>query len=427
MDQYAPIRNLQLYQFDNMAVPQGAGDDWQPNGQKAWGAVLPEGYGSKYQNVVDMGGGRYRVTMQAPGMHKYDTLDAVYQIDPATGMGVMVGDPVATRQVSSAQQLVHDPVDALAKMVGTSAALYGAAYLGGQYLGGGAGSAGAGAGGAALEFGPPVWEAGSAIGGAGGAGGVGAAAGGVGGGGVSGGIASTVPAATMPAGITTAAPATTTATIGGGMGGNAALWRAGGSLAGSLISGAMQGNAAQNASAAQQAAAAQGQASLQGVYERIAQLMQPYVGAGVTALDAQQALIGVKGPEAQKAAIAALESSPEFSSMIKQGEEAILANASATGGLRGGNVQAALGQFRPAMLSRLINEQIGRLSGLSQQGQNAAAGVGNAGVSIGGGIANLMQQQGAAAAGGELARGRTNAGYVNAISQALQLYYGFGG
>lgn len=260
----------------------------------------------------------------------------------------------------------------------------------------------------------------------------------IGGGGAAGGIAgsamapgaitSTVPAATVPSlGAAGGTIPTAAGTTIAGSGGTSALARVGTGLAGQLISGAMQANAAQNASAAQQAAAAQGQASLQGVYDRIAQLMQPFVGAGVTAIDAQQALIGTKGPEAQRAAIAALESSPEFSSLVKQGEEAILANASATGGLRGGNVQAALGQFRPAVLSRLINQQIERLAGLSQQGQNAAAGVGSAGVNIGGGIANLMQQQGAAQAGGELARGQTNAGYVNAITNAIGMYFGLKG
>ncbi|WP_449405980.1 hypothetical protein [Massilia phosphatilytica] len=36
---------------------------------------------------------------------------------------------------------------------------------------------------------------------------------------------------------------------------------------------------------------------------------------------------------------------PRFQALQQQGNDAILANASATGGLRGGNVQGALGQF----------------------------------------------------------------------------------
>lgn len=309
-----------------------------------------------------------------------------------------------------------------------NAALLAGGLIGSQFanFGGGQASGSTGTAGAtgAMDFGPAVWQSGGA----------GGAAGGVTSGGIvgnamaPGAITSTVPAATVPSlGAAGGTIPTAAGTTIAGSGGTSALARVGTGLAGQLISGAMQNSAAQRAAAAQQAAAAQGQASLQGVYERIAQLMQPYVGAGVTALDAQQALIGTKGPEAQRAAIAALESSPEFSSLVKQGEEAILANASATGGLRGGNVQAALGQFRPAVLSQLINQQIERLSGLSQQGQNAAAGVGSAGMNIGTNQANLMQQSGAAQAGAQLARGQTNAGYVNAITNAIGMYFGLKG
>ncbi len=56
------------------------------------------------------------------------------------------------------------------------------------------------------------------------------------------------------------------------------------------------------------------------------------------------------GMEAQQGAISGLEGSPIFQALARQGEDAILQNASATGGLRGGNVQGALGQFRPAAL-----------------------------------------------------------------------------
>ena len=74
-----------------------------------------------------------------------------------------------------------------------------------------------------------------------------------------------------------------------------------------------------------------------------------YQTAGSQALQQQSALAGLQGPEAQRAAIANLEANPEFQAIARQGEEAILANAAATGGLRGGNTQAALAQFRPEL------------------------------------------------------------------------------
>ena len=91
--------------------------------------------------------------------------------------------------------------------------------------------------------------------------------------------------------------------------------------------------------------------------------------------------------------------------MTRQGEEAILQQASATGGLRGGNVQAALSQFRPQVLNSLIEQQYNRLGGLATLGQASAAGQGAQGMASASNIGNLLANQGAAIAGGQLARG----------------------
>jgi hypothetical protein len=119
----------------------------------------------------------------------------------------------------------------------------------------------------------------------------------------------------------------------------------------------------------------------------------------------QQALIGLQGPEAQQQAISGFEQSPLFQSMQQQGENAILQNASATGGLRGGNVQAALGQFRPQLLNQLIEQQYGRLGGLAAMGQASAAGQAGAGMQSAGNVGNLLANQAQATAGGQMARG----------------------
>jgi hypothetical protein len=105
---------------------------------------------------------------------------------------------------------------------------------------------------------------------------------------------------------------------------------------------------------------------------------KPYTEAGALALQEQQALMGLSGDEAQQTAIDKIQASPEFGAMTQQGESAILANASATGGLRGGNTQAALSQFRPQVLNSLINQRMGQLGGLVGIGQSSTAGVGNA-------------------------------------------------
>lgn len=97
----------------------------------------------------------------------------------------------------------------------------------------------------------------------------------------------------------------------------------------------------------------------------------------------------------------------------------MLQQASATGGLRGGNIQAALAQFRPQMLAQAIEEQYGRLGGMTALGQRSAAGVGGAGMESAGQIAGLLGQQGAARAGGTLGRASP---FAQLFNVPMQLY-----
>ena len=187
----------------------------------------------------------------------------------------------------------------------------------------------------------------------------------------------------------------------------------------SVVSSNAQKKAANRAASAQEQSAQLGIDEQQRQFDAVQKLLAPYVNAGTGALSAQQNLIGLGGADAQRSAISQLEQSPQFGALMRQGEQGILANASATGGLRGGNTQGALAQFRPALLSSLIEQQYGRLGGLTSLGQNAAAGTGNAGMQTGNNITQLLGQQGAAQAGAALAAGKANAGMYNAIGQGI--------
>lgn len=178
-----------------------------------------------------------------------------------------------------------------------------------------------------------------------------------------------------------------------------------GKAIGSLTGASSQAKAAERAGETQAAAAQAGIDEQRRQFDALQQLLSPFVQAGTGALGAQQGLIGLQGADAQQQAIAALAASPELQALTQQGENALLQNASATGGLRGGNLQGALAQFRPQMLAELINRQYSRLGGLTGIGQASAAGVGAAGQQTGANIADLLAQQGAARAGGQIARG----------------------
>lgn len=195
-------------------------------------------------------------------------------------------------------------------------------------------------------------------------------------------------------------------------------------VGGALAAGAYTAN--KSAKASKNAAEAQSEASQAGIDEQRRQFdiavktLSPYVQAGNKAVWTQQALLGLQGADVQKQALANIQYSPTFKAIAQQGENAILQNASATGGLRGGNTQGALAQFRPQLLNQLVQQQFQNLGGLTQVGQASAAGQASAGLQTGSNIANLLGQQGSAQAGGIL-------GAQNAQNQMIGNLIGLGG
>jgi hypothetical protein len=193
-----------------------------------------------------------------------------------------------------------------------------------------------------------------------------------------------------------------------------------------LIGSSMQASAAGDAAAIQSGAAQAGIEEQRRQFDAMRELLKPYTEAGLPALEAQQAFLGLQGPEAERAAIERIRGGETFQALASQGEEALLQRASATGGLRGGNIQGALAQFRPQLLSSLIEQQYGRLGGMTQLGQRSAAGVGAAGMETGTNVANLLAQQGAARAGGELGEAKAYGQLFNLPAQFLGMQMGAG-
>ena len=194
----------------------------------------------------------------------------------------------------------------------------------------------------------------------------------------------------------------------------------------SLIGGAMQSSAAKSAGAAQERAAMMGVEEQRAAREEMRKLLQPYVAAGTPALQQQMAALGLAGPESQAAFVAEQERSPIFQALARQGEEAILQKASATGGLRGGNVQGALAEFRPALLNQFLTQQYERLGGMTALGQRSAAGVGAAGQEAAGAIGDLLGQMGAAQAGAKLGSAQAWGNVLSLPAQFAGMAYGAG-
>lgn len=197
-----------------------------------------------------------------------------------------------------------------------------------------------------------------------------------------------------------------------------------GSLALSAYSNNQQKKAASAASAAQTQSSEAAIAEQRRQFDTIQKMLQPYVQGGANAFGAQQAILGLSGAQAQQKAINELQSSPQFTSLLKQGENALLQNASATGGLRGGNTQQALMQYRPQLLSSLIENRFNQLGAISQQGLGAATQTGAFGQTSSSSIGNALNQIGAAQAGNAIAQGAANVGFANSAGQALATYLG---
>jgi hypothetical protein len=194
----------------------------------------------------------------------------------------------------------------------------------------------------------------------------------------------------------------------------------------SIAGGVIKSKAASSAARSQTDAANMAIMEQRNAREQMRALLQPYVDAGDPALQGILGLAGLSGPGSQQAAFMQQEQSPLFQGLARQGENAILQNASATGGLRGGNVQGALGQFRPALLNQFIEQQYGRLSGIAKLGQNSAAGVGEAGMMTANQIGAQFGNIGAAQAGRAIGIGNAWGDVANLPSRFLGMAMGGG-
>jgi hypothetical protein len=219
-----------------------------------------------------------------------------------------------------------------------------------------------------------------------------------------------------------------------------------GLVAGGIGNGLIQNRSANKAADAQTQAAQMSVDEQRAAREEARKIMQPFVdagmgamgrlgqyeGAGEKGLAGMLGLAGLSGADAQQQAIAGLQNSPEMQAMLSQGSNLMLQNASATGGLRGGNTQAAMGQFGPQLLAGLIDKQYGRLGGLTQMGLNttqniaqmgqaSAAGTAANGLASAQGIAGQYGNMGAAQAGMHLAQGKALGGLANLPFQAMMM------
>ena len=111
---------------------------------------------------------------------------------------------------------------------------------------------------------------------------------------------------------------------------------------------------------------------------------------------------GISASDAQQQAITQLQQSPMYQSLYRNGQNAVLNNAAATGGLRGGNTQNSLANFGSDTLANVIQQQLANLGGISNTGNTTASNLGNQAQANSNAQSNLQSQIGSTQAGGIL-------------------------
>ena len=187
------------------------------------------------------------------------------------------------------------------------------------------------------------------------------------------------------------------------------------------------------AKAASQAAGIQAGAAREGIEEQRRQFdvtqtnLTPFREAGVSALEQQQALLGLSGQEAQQTAFSGLQESPGQQFLRKRTQRNLVRNASAIGGLGGGNVRSALVEQGAGFAAQDLQNQFGRLGQLAGQGQAATTNLGQFGAQSATNIANLQQAGGAARAsgilGGQQARSQATGQVLQLAGQAAGAFF----
>ncbi|HTI97236.1 MAG TPA: hypothetical protein VL425_12105, partial [Rudaea sp.] len=99
--------------------------------------------------------------------------------------------------------------------------------------------------------------------------------------------------------------------------------------------------------------------------------IQPYLQAGQTGLTDFGDLLGANGDAAQSAAIGGIKNGAQYQGDMQTANENILANASATGGLRGSNTSNILANTSINTLNGLITQRLAGYGQLMGNGLNS--------------------------------------------------------
>ena len=199
-----------------------------------------------------------------------------------------------------------------------------------------------------------------------------------------------------------------------------------------LAGAAISSSGAQSAANTQSAAAQQAEQRLQQNYQNTVASETPYQAAGLQGLNQLTNLLGPGGYLSTPANYQQYQQSPGYQFQLQQGEQALLDQQSALGGVAGGNTLKALTNYGQGAAAtdyqQFVNNTMaqqnqlyGELGGLVNTGQGATTTVANAGQGTATQQANLItgagSAQSAAQVAGANAFGSALTGGANSLSQ----------
>lgn len=234
---------------------------------------------------------------------------------------------------------------------------------------------------------------------------------------------------------------------------------------GSIVASNNSSHAAKSAANTQAAAADRASQLQMDQFNKMQQNLQPYMQAGQTGMGGLLGILGLPGGSNAGSAgglagllstpfsfdPSKLDQTPGYQFALEQGMKALNNQNSAQGLNQSGAQQKGLLQFATGLANQtygdqynralqqfsanygLASDQANRLAALTGMGQNAAAGVGNAGLQTGSNMANLLTGAANAQAAGQIGSANAMNGALSGISNNAMLYSmlrgngGFGG
>jgi hypothetical protein len=155
----------------------------------------------------------------------------------------------------------------------------------------------------------------------------------------------------------------------------------------------------------------------------------PYTTAGAQAVD--QLSQFTNGGMSADALTAKIKEDPLYASLYDNGEEALLQNASATGGIRGGNTQRGLADFGADTMAKVYQQIMSNLGSVANLGLGAQGAVSSAGQGVANTVSTAQTNIGRAQAGNFITKGGINAqNWNNAggmVDQAVSAFMPGGG